>query len=319
MKPMVSIVVPSFNRLHFLVPAIESALNQTFGDTELIVADDGSDEETRTYLRSLRHEPRVRTLLLEHSGNPAIVRNAALSQVRGDYVAFLDSDDVWLPQKVERQLASLHDHPQRRWSCTAFALIDADSNPRPRKHGSDWSAPTGWVYRQLLSSEKCIHMSSVLVSRQLLDEVGGFDANARWCCDLDMWLRLAVGHEVDGIDMPLTLGRRHLQHSCDDVAAHNDHRYVIEKALNGAQSPELRELARHRRAHVSALLANRHGLNGAPGKVMASLLNSIGHSWRYRLWWRAAIVALARSTCPRAARAMLRGLRRVRALLPRPD
>ena len=91
----VSVVLPTFNRLKFLRPAVESVYAQTFTDWELIFADDGSDLETRQYLQSLENRPRVTVVWLPHTGRPAIVRNAAVSRAVGEYVAFLDSDDLW--------------------------------------------------------------------------------------------------------------------------------------------------------------------------------------------------------------------------------
>src|ERR1700732_1465702 len=103
--PVVSIILPTFNRLKYLRPAIDSVFAQTLADWELLIADDGSDEETRAYLEHLGGLPRVKLIWLAHSGNPSAVRNAALREARGDYIAFLDSDDVWLPSKLERQVA----------------------------------------------------------------------------------------------------------------------------------------------------------------------------------------------------------------------
>ena len=128
MPPAVSILMPTFNRLEFVPPAIESVFAQSFTDWELIIADDGSGTDTRAYLQSLTH-PRVRVLWMAHTGRPPVMLNAALRVARGEFVAFLDSDDVWLPRKLELQVASLRRQPARRWSCTAFALIDAAGRP----------------------------------------------------------------------------------------------------------------------------------------------------------------------------------------------
>ena len=105
--PVVSVIVPTFNRLRFLRPAIESAFAQTFTDWELIIADDGSDLATRQYLQSLAKQPRVTVLWLAHTGRPSVVRNKALLGAVGEYVAFLDSDDLWAARKLERQLEAL--------------------------------------------------------------------------------------------------------------------------------------------------------------------------------------------------------------------
>src|SRR2546423_477819 len=98
-RPVVSIILPTFNRLKFLRPAVDSVFAQTFTDWELIIADDGSDAETSTYLATVDNPPRTRVLWRSHTGIPAAVRNAALREAAGTYVAFLDSDDLWVPQK----------------------------------------------------------------------------------------------------------------------------------------------------------------------------------------------------------------------------
>ena len=100
MQPVVSIILPTFGRLQYLRPTVVSVYRQTFQNWELIVSDDGSDAETRSYLCTLEADSRVRLLWLTHSGIPAIVRNAALREARGEYIAFLDSDDLWAPDKL---------------------------------------------------------------------------------------------------------------------------------------------------------------------------------------------------------------------------
>ena len=115
---IVSVVVPTFNRLRFLGPAIESVYAQTFTHWELIIADDGSDLETRQYLQSLANDPRVIVVWLPHTGRPSMVRNAALQRAVREYVAFLDSDDLWAARKLERQIETLRDRVNCRWSYT---------------------------------------------------------------------------------------------------------------------------------------------------------------------------------------------------------
>ena len=100
MQPLVSIILPTFGRLEYLRQTVASVYRQTLRDWELIVADDGSDAETRAYLRTLEADSRVRLLWLTHTGIPAIVRNSAARSAGGEYVAFLDSDDLWAPEKL---------------------------------------------------------------------------------------------------------------------------------------------------------------------------------------------------------------------------
>ncbi len=111
----VSIILPTFGRLEYLRATVASVYRQTLQDWELIIADDGSDAETRAYLRTLEADSRVRLLWLTHTGIPAVVRNGALREARGEYVAFLDSDDLWAPEKLSRQVAMLRSRPLCGW------------------------------------------------------------------------------------------------------------------------------------------------------------------------------------------------------------
>ena len=116
--PTISVILPTFNRSRFLRSAVASVFAQSYTDWELIIADDGSDEETRSYLRGIMG-PRVKTLWLSHSGNPSRVRNTAIEAANGRYLAFLDSDDVWAPAKLEKQIGAFRERANSRWSYTA--------------------------------------------------------------------------------------------------------------------------------------------------------------------------------------------------------
>src|SRR6516225_703931 len=128
-KPLVSIILPTFGRLKYLRPTVAAVYRQTLEDWELIIADDGSEEATRAYLRTLEGDRRVELVWLAHTGIPAIVRNAALRRARGEYVAFLDSDDLWAPEKLSRQVATLRSRPGCRWCYTAVSHIDGSGQP----------------------------------------------------------------------------------------------------------------------------------------------------------------------------------------------
>src|ERR1700732_782927 len=149
MSPAVSIIVPTFNRLKYLRATMASVFEQTFQDWELLIADDGSDADTRAYLQRLDAPPRVRVIWLAHSGRPSVVRNAALRAAQGEFVAFLDSDDVWLPKKLETQIASLRSRTARRWRHTKFILVDESGNPTAWQRTRAWPVPEGWVLEKV--------------------------------------------------------------------------------------------------------------------------------------------------------------------------
>jgi len=306
MPPAVSILMPTFNRLQFLPATIESVFAQSLTDWELIIADDGSETETKDYLQSLNH-PRVRVLWMPHSGKPPVMLNAALRVARGEFVAFLDSDDVWLPRKLELQVASLRRQPERRWGCTAFALIDA-AGRRLAAARAGWPAVSGQV-RDRLFTDAVIAMPSVIAARSLLEQVGPFDEELAMNYDGDLWLRFAELSELDGIDEPLTLVRRHGLHGGSDIIAWRDLRRVIEKAQLAGGDANLIAMLREQCAVISASLARSHALFGRRIDVVRTLAESAPYSLRYPQWWRIGAYASARALAPRVLLSALRSLR----------
>jgi glycosyltransferase involved in cell wall biosynthesis len=312
--PTVSIILPVFNRLKYLRRAVDSVFAQSFADWELIVADDGSDENTRAFLGAIALVPRVRVLWLAHRGTPAPVRNAALHEARGEYVAFLDSDDLWAPAKLEAQIGSLRARSTRQWAYTGFTIIDGAGEPR-REARWHWPTPDGWIFEPLLRMEAIVATSTVVVRRSLLEELGGFDESLAACEDYDLWLRCACRSEVDVVAEPLVRKRQHGEHYADDVMALEGWRSVLEKAGENGLDPRLRPVVQRERSRVSSKLAIRHAICGNSGNLWQTLLQSWPYSWRYRQWWLEAIAATTRLYTPAFVRRAVRG-HRVRASTP---
>jgi glycosyltransferase involved in cell wall biosynthesis len=304
--PTVSIVLPTFNRKEFLPSAIESVFAQTLTDWEMIIADDGSDADTRTYLRGLEDPPRVQVLYLPHMGRPGAVRNVALRQAHGEYVAFLDSDDIWPPTKLEIQIASLRRHPTRKWSYTRFGLVDAAGDPTGSTYPGGRKAPAGWILEKLLKGETVVALSSVVVVRQLLEQLGPFDAQLLMCEDDELYFRLAAESEIDAIDETLMLKRRHRQHFGDDVTAWRDRRRVFEMMLSTGGNGRFGPLLRRLRAEMAAGLASSQVSSGTRLSAVGTLVSSAKYSWPYWKWWRSA----ARTLAPPAVRSFVRRQRR---------
>src|ERR1700722_9621277 len=313
MSSAVSIILPTYNRLEFLRPAIESVFAQTFDDWELVIADDGSSGDTRTYLETLEDSPRVKVIWLRHTGRPSVVRNAALREAHGEYVAFLDSDDVWLPRKLEIQIASLRCHATRRWSYTKFALVDPAGNPTAWQRTRSWPVPDGWILDKLVKSETVIAMPSVIASRALLEQGQGFGERLVMCEEYDMWLRLAAQSEVDAIHEALTLVTRHAKHSGNEIISFQDCVRVFEKVMRARGTEHLHPILREKRAEAAAGLARSHASYGDRGAALRTLLSSVRFCWRYPLWWFGALQATARACAPQAVR---RAARRYRNGLP---
>jgi len=307
MPPTVSIVLPTFNRLHYLRPAVESVFAQTFGDWELLIADDGSSEPTLAYLRELESSGRVQLLPLAHSGRTSVVRNAALRTARGEYVAFLDSDDLWEATKLEKQIDSLRAHPDRSWSYTGFRMVNASLQPHNRY--VRFHPSRGGIVGDVLTFRTTIVQSSVMLYRSFLERTGLYDERLSLCSDLELWLRCALLGEADCVDEPLVWVRRHDEHEGDDVEACQDLNRALELALPALKTRWSTQL-RRQRAIASVTLARSQAVHGQRRAALGTLLASAHYAWIERDWWPGAAGAVARALAPtvvrRAARRVLR-------------
>ena len=304
--PSVSVILPTFNRTKFLKLAVESVYAQTYTDWEMIIADDGSGEETRTYLLSLA-APQVRTVWLPHSGNPSQVRNSAIKAATGRYLAFLDSDDIWAPSKLEKQIGALRDRANSRWSYTAVDHIDEDGRPIAKKHSRTIVRPEGWIFEQLLKLDIGIAMPTVVADRDLVDEVGGFDEQQRFGEFHDLCLRLAMKGEVVVVREILCSVRTHNEHySGDKIGDHAGWMRLYEKMANLTTIPRLRSHCAKMRAETSLKLARQQAENGDFRGAWTTLRKASIFSWRYPLWWWGALKGIVRPMVPQALMSALR-------------
>jgi glycosyltransferase involved in cell wall biosynthesis len=292
--PSVSIILPTFNRTQFLRLAIESVFAQTYRDWEMIIADDGSGEETTAYLDGIA-VPHVRILRLTHCGNPSRVRNCAIKAARGRYLAFLDSDDVWASSKLEKQMAALAAHPQSRWSYSLCNHIDQNGRPLPKSRPTQTVFSEGWIFEPLLRLQFSIAMPTLVAERGLVEEVGGFDEQQHFGEFHDLCLRLALQSEVVALREPLCSVRRHDQHySADRVAAHKSWMRLYAKMAALAPDRRLRTHCAKMRAATSIVVARLQGDKGDFKGVRATLREALPFSLRHPTWWYGALKAVAR-------------------------
>jgi glycosyltransferase involved in cell wall biosynthesis len=297
---IVSVVVPTFNRLRFLRPAIESVFAQTFADWELIVADDGSDLETKQYLQALADDPRVTVIWLPHTGKPSMVRNAGVSKAAGEYIAFLDSDDLWAPRKLERQIETLRERVNCRWSYTAFLQVDESGDALPEEARRPWIPHEGDILEQVVTGRAQIRTPSVLASRELIAQAGGFDEGLLSGEDFDLWLRLALRSEVAIVDEPLVYVRRHPNSHTSDWQSAFAGRDSFLKRHQQLVGGRRRALMREERMRNALKLAATHAELGAQGRMFRALWESLAYSWTYPRWWLGGIkTVLLRPLLPR--------------------
>jgi glycosyltransferase involved in cell wall biosynthesis len=226
-KRLVSVIIPSYNCGRFVRAAVDSVLAQSFRDLEVLVVDDGSTDNTRQVLAG--YGPPVRYLYQANAGVSA-ARNHGIGESRGQYVAFLDADDMWAPDKLERQLKALNTVPGVGLCYSAHLVVDEAMRPL-RVHRSNRRAS---ALEDLLFHGNVVGTpSTTLLYQELLKRVGGFDRELSQCADWDMWVRLARHTEFLYLDEPLVTYRQHGHNMSRNVPLlESDSLRVLEKGFN---------------------------------------------------------------------------------------
>lgn len=207
--PRVSVIIPCYDRVEWIPAALRSVLDQDEKDLEVIVVDDGSSMDIAPWVDA--RDARVRYVRQDNRG-PAAARNHGLELARGDYVAFLDSDDRFLPGKLETQLARMASHPEVLLSHTSYARIDQAGEPLGISRSGRFS---GRVYPEIYAGCPA-HTSTVMVRRAALGPDARFDETARIAEDILLWARLAKHRPILGIDEPLSQVRVHPRNAALD-------------------------------------------------------------------------------------------------------
>ncbi len=203
MIPEVSAIVPTYNRRAMASEAAASVLAQRGADFELIVVDDGSSDGTLAHLAAAYgSNPALRLTRIKHRG-PAAARNHGVSLARAPFIAFLDSDDLWAPDKLSRQLSFMRGHPQCSISQSDEIWI---RNGRRVNPGRRHLKRAGDIFADSLRT--ClISPSAVIMSTKLFRAIGGFDEDFAAAEDYDLWLRILAQHQVGLLDEPLVTRR----------------------------------------------------------------------------------------------------------------
>jgi glycosyltransferase involved in cell wall biosynthesis len=197
MRPLVSIIIPTYNRVDFLKEAVHSVESQTYSHVEIILVDDGSTDATHSYMSSLHYQ----SLFIPHSGKPGYVRNRGISHAQGDYIAFLDSDDLWEPEKTAKQMDFFLHHPHIRICHTReiWKRKDKIISQKTQTHQR-----SGYIFEDAL--KKCIiGPSTVMVHRNALQDSGLFHPELEIAEDYELWLRITAREKVGYIDEPLVI------------------------------------------------------------------------------------------------------------------
>ena len=199
MRPLVSVIITTYNRREFVREAIESVQRQDFSDYEIIVVDDGSTDGTEEFLKEFNS---IHYFYQKNQG-VSRARNQGLKLARGDYICFLDSDDLWLPRKLSIQTKVMRKNREINVTYTDEIWIRRGKRVNPKKKHQKYS---GWIFKHCLPL--CIiSPSSVMLRREIFEEVGYFDENLPVCEDYDLWLRIAARHPIFFIDEKLIVKR----------------------------------------------------------------------------------------------------------------
>ena len=192
----VSVVIPSYNRRGLIGQALDSVLNQTHPPMQIIVVDDGSTDDTSSFVAA--SYPSV-DLIVQNNRGVSAARNTGIVACRGTWVAFLDSDDSWLPTKLDRQLDIMAENPEHRLCHTEEIWI---RNGRRVNQMKKHKKSGGWIFERCLAL-CCISPSSALIRRDVFDDIGMFDESLPACEDYDFWLRITAKEPVVFVDEPL--------------------------------------------------------------------------------------------------------------------
>ena len=210
--PKVTVVIPAYNAIAFLPATLASVLQQTFTDFDVLIVNDGSTDEIAAWFTTV-DDDRVRLLSQVNKG-VAEARNTGIVEAQGDYIAFLDADDLWEPTKLEKQMQCLDAKPEVGLVYTWTRLVDETGNPTGVKYDSEVE---GNVWQQILVGDIVCSGSSAMVRRDCFDRLGGFDSNSTPAEDFDMWTRISA-------DYPFALVKEFLldyrQHSSNSSKNH---------------------------------------------------------------------------------------------------
>lgn len=233
----ISVVIPCYNAKRYVAAALTSVFEQGWPDIEVIVVDDGSTDGSASLIS--RDFPGV-TLITQQNQGVASARNLGIRRARGDWIAFLDADDVWLPGKLAAQQQALVEQPDARVCYCAWQIWNS-SDPEPTSvllkelgafsdKSSRWGGPSGWIYSDLLLG-CAVWTSTVLAHRSVFEEVGVFDTALRVGEDYDLWLRASRVTKIVRVSKPLALYRMHSESITRRVPQDNYEAIVIAKAI----------------------------------------------------------------------------------------
>ncbi|OKH34566.1 glucosyl transferase [Calothrix sp. HK-06] len=205
MTNIVTVVIPAYNASEYLAETITSVLQQTFANFEIIVVDDGSKDNTMDIVHSFSQQDSRVKLISQKNQGVSVARNTGIKNAQGEFIAFLDADDVWLPQKLALHVQHLSDNPSLGMSFGRVEFMNSDgrltgqrSNPRLKDI----------TPQHLYQENPAVTPSNAVIRRRVLEQIGGFDLDLSGFADVELFLRVSCkGCQVEGLDEVLVLYR----------------------------------------------------------------------------------------------------------------
>lgn len=185
--PLITVITPTFNRAEFILEAVESVMGQTYGNFEFLIVDDGSQDNTVERLEPYLQDKRIRLFQQENQGQ-SVARNVALAEASGDFICFLDSDNYWPLDKLEKQVRIFEQHPEVDVLYGDNVIINEQGVEISRKNMSRYS---GRIASKMIR-DNCVSMNTAMARRRCFDEMGGMSGKRRVADDYDLWLRFSA-------------------------------------------------------------------------------------------------------------------------------
>ncbi|MBD0346999.1 MAG: glycosyltransferase [Coleofasciculus sp. Co-bin14] len=314
--PTISVIIPAYNAERTILETIASVQKQTFSDFELIVINDGSTDRTLELLNTIQ-DTRLKVFSYSNGGLPT-ARNRGISHATGEFITFLDADDLWTPDKLELQLAALQQHPE---AGVAYSWTHYMNEKGESFHAGKPVLYEGNVYANLLIENFLDSGSNPLIRRQAIESVGEFDPTLKSCEDWEYWLRLAARWHFVVVPKPQILYRQTSGAMSSQIEVMEKYNLiVIERAFQSAP-PELQSLKNQSLANRYQFLARicLTRLPGASGAKQASqkLQTAIHLHPRLLLDKKTLVVAikliLIRVLSPKIASDVLQLISKIRA------
>lgn len=223
--PRLSVVISSYNYGKYLKGCIDSVLQQTWNDFEIIIVNDGSTDNTDSIVEPFLSDDRIHYVKQKNAGQ-ANAKNTGIRNAKGDLIAFIDADDLWEADKLEKQIVLFKD-PQVGVVYSTARYIDEDGNALPFEHASKYLTPRSGKVTDYLFFDNFIPFSSSIVRKECFERLGMFDEHLSMGIDWDLWLRISIHYKFDYVDETLLVYRvghpgqmsknLEMRHKCSDT------------------------------------------------------------------------------------------------------